>query len=115
MVLRKDQLEISLHEENKLIQTGELRDDNPLDSSDSFHQLCIATRKDDLKGCQEAINAGANINGSDRFDYTPLMLASLCGHYEVAQLLLESGSLCERDTFQGAYTNFDTIMLTQSA
>lgn len=27
--------------------------------------------------------------------------ASLCGHYEVAQLLLESGSLCERDTFQG--------------
>jgi hypothetical protein len=27
--------------------------------------------------------------------------ASLCGHYEVAQLLLESGALCERDTFQG--------------
>ena len=27
--------------------------------------------------------------------------ASLCGHFEVAQLLLESGALCERDTFQG--------------
>ena len=27
--------------------------------------------------------------------------ASLCGHYEVVQLLLESGGLCERDTFQG--------------
>lgn len=27
--------------------------------------------------------------------------ASLCGHYEVARLLLESGALCERDTFQG--------------
>ncbi len=27
--------------------------------------------------------------------------ASLCGHYEVVQLLLESGALCERDTFQG--------------
>jgi hypothetical protein len=26
--------------------------------------------------------------------------ASLCGHYEVVQLLLESGALCERDTFQ---------------
>jgi ankyrin repeat/BTB/POZ domain-containing protein 1 len=25
----------------------------------------------------------------------------LCGHYEVVQLLLESGALCERDTFQG--------------
>lgn len=27
--------------------------------------------------------------------------ASLCGHYELVQLLLESGALCERDTFQG--------------
>ena len=27
--------------------------------------------------------------------------ASLCGHYEVVQLLLESGALCDRDTFQG--------------
>jgi ankyrin repeat and BTB/POZ domain-containing protein 1 len=25
----------------------------------------------------------------------------LCGHFEVVQLLLESGALCERDTFQG--------------
>ena len=27
--------------------------------------------------------------------------ASLCGHFEVVQLLLESSALCERDTFQG--------------
>lgn len=27
--------------------------------------------------------------------------ASLCGHFEVVQLLLDSGALCERDTFQG--------------
>lgn len=27
--------------------------------------------------------------------------ASLCGHYEVVQYLLESGALCKRDTFQG--------------
>src|SRR6266702_8657208 len=27
--------------------------------------------------------------------------ASLCGHYEVVQLLLDSGALCERDTFAG--------------
>ena len=27
--------------------------------------------------------------------------ASLCGHYEVVELLLESGAVCERDTFQG--------------
>lgn len=32
---------------------------------------------------------------------TPQRKASLCGHFEVVQLLLESGALCERDTFQG--------------
>lgn len=29
------------------------------------------------------------------------MQASLCGHYDIVKLLLESGALCERDTFQG--------------
>ena len=32
---------------------------------------------------------------------TPQGKASLCGRFEVVQLLLESGALCERDTFQG--------------
>ena len=101
MVLRKDQLEASLHEEKKLIQNGKLKEENPLDQSESFRSLCNACRKNDLKACQEAITSGANINARDEFDYTPLILASLCGHYEVAQVLLESGALCERDTFQG--------------
>ena len=101
MVLRKDQLEASLHEEKKLIQIGKLKEDNPLDQTEPFRKLCEACRKNDLKACQEAITSGANINARDEFDYTPLILVSLCGHYEVAQLLLESGALCERDTFQG--------------
>ncbi|KAL4958145.1 hypothetical protein BDW69DRAFT_114881 [Aspergillus filifer] len=100
-VLRKDQLEISLHNEKKLINEGAIIDDNPLDLSESFRQLCEACRKGDLKVCQEKIIEGVNINARDPYDYTPLILASLCGHYEVAQLLLESGALCERDTFQG--------------
>ncbi|KAJ5180082.1 hypothetical protein N7492_003292 [Penicillium capsulatum] len=87
-VLRKDQLEISL-------------DDNPLDLSEPFRDLCNACRTGNLKVCQEKITEGVNVNARDAYDYTPLILASLCGHYEVAQLLLESGSLCERDTFQG--------------
>ncbi|KAJ5249154.1 hypothetical protein N7468_000605 [Penicillium chermesinum] len=108
-VLRKDQLEISLHNEKKLIKEGYIKDDNPLDDSEAFRQLCAACRQGDLKVCQEKITEGVNVNARDHYDYTPLILvniytphqASLCGHYEVAQLLLESGALCERDTFQG--------------
>ncbi|KAJ5733103.1 hypothetical protein N7533_013550 [Penicillium manginii] len=100
-VLRKDQLELSLHKEKKLIQEGTIKDDNPLDLSEPFRDLCSACRKGDLKVCQEKITEGVNVNARDLYDYTPLILASLCGHYEVARLLLESGALCERDTFQG--------------
>ncbi|CAG8958056.1 hypothetical protein HYFRA_00000400 [Hymenoscyphus fraxineus] len=101
MSLRKDQLEIQLKEEHQLIQEGKLRDESPLDLSQEFYDLCYACRIGDLKGCQEAITKGVNINARDAFDYTPLILASLCGNYETVQLLLESGALCERDTFQG--------------
>lgn len=117
-VLRKDQLAISLYNEKKLIKEGTIKDDNPLDLSEPFRELCNACRKGDLKVCQEKITEGVNLNARDSYDYTPLILvspvysagrkdhvitqqASLCGHYEVAQLLLESGALCERDTFQG--------------
>ncbi|TAQ89861.1 hypothetical protein B7494_g1833 [Chlorociboria aeruginascens] len=101
MVFRKDQLEVQLKDEHQLIRDGVLRDDSPLDTSEEFRKLCVSCRIGDLKGCQEAIAAGVNINARDTFDYTPLILASLCGHLEVVKLLLESGALCERDTFQG--------------
>ena len=100
-LLRKDQLEKSLHDEKRLIEEGVLKDDNPLDLSESFRILCEACRRGDLKVCQESIQDGVNINAKDQYDYTPLILASLCGNYETVQLLLESGALCERDTFQG--------------
>ncbi|KIW09229.1 uncharacterized protein PV09_00156 [Verruconis gallopava] len=101
MVLNKHQIEASLYAENKDIQSGRLKEENPLDLSDSFRVFCEACRRGDLRVCQEKITEGVNINARDKFDYTPLILASLCGHYEVVQLLLESGALCERDTFQG--------------
>lgn len=100
-IFRKDQIERSLHEERKLIQDGILKEDNPLDTSESFRKLCEACRRGDLKVCQEMIMEGVNIEAKDHFDYTPLILASLCGNYEIVQLLLEAGALCERDTFQG--------------
>ena len=76
MILRKDQLEASLHEEKKLIENGRLKEDNPLDLSASFGKLCEACRRGDLKVCQEMITEGTNINARDQFDYTPLILVS---------------------------------------
>ncbi|TGJ85667.1 hypothetical protein E0Z10_g3092 [Xylaria hypoxylon] len=101
MVIRKHELEAKLKHDLELVQSGVLRDDNPLDSSEEFNELLEACRRGDLKRTQELISAGVNLNGKDKFDYTPLIIASLCGHYELVELLLESGALAERDTFQG--------------
>ncbi|KAI2632739.1 BTB/POZ domain-containing protein [Xylaria nigripes] len=101
MVLRKYELEAKLKDDLELVQNGVLRDDNPLDSSEEFNALLESCRRGDLKRTQELISAGVNLNGKDKFDYTPLIIASLCGHYELVELLLESGALAERDTFQG--------------
>ncbi|KAF2257105.1 hypothetical protein BU26DRAFT_473820 [Trematosphaeria pertusa] len=100
-VKRKHEIEAALATEAQAVSSGRLKEDNPLDTSERFHVFCEACRRGDLKVCQEMIQAGVNINARDRHDYTPLILASLCGHYEVIQLLLENGALCERDTFQG--------------
>ncbi|KAJ9603494.1 hypothetical protein H2200_012272 [Cladophialophora chaetospira] len=89
-LLRKDQLERNLFDERRLIEEGVLKEDNPLDFSVNFQKLCDACRRGDPKLCQEMIQEGTNINAKDQYDYTPLIL-----------LLLESGALCERDTFQG--------------
>ncbi|KAF8250532.1 hypothetical protein K440DRAFT_580705 [Wilcoxina mikolae CBS 423.85] len=81
---------------------GDFRNRNPLDESEQFQQLCQACRRGDVKAVQSLISfEKVNINAVDRFDYPPLTLASLCGHYDVVKLLLENGAICERDTFQG--------------
>ncbi|KAK3336656.1 hypothetical protein B0T19DRAFT_46194 [Cercophora scortea] len=100
MVLRKDQLEAKLRIESELISSGVLRNEHPLDLSDQFAEFLQACRRGDLKRCQELISAGVNINGKDRYDYTPLIIASLCGHFELVQLLLESGALADPDSFE---------------
>lgn len=78
MVLRKDQLEVQLKDEHQQIQDGVLKDESPLDDSPEFFDLCHSCRIGDLKGCQEAIDNGININARDKFDYTPLILVRLC-------------------------------------
>lgn len=79
MVLGKHEIEAALATENKEIQSGRLKEDNPLDSSEEFRLLCEACRRGDLKACQEKLQEGVNINARDRFDYTPLILVSCAG------------------------------------
>ncbi|KAJ1335639.1 ankyrin repeat and BTB/POZ domain-containing protein 1 [Microdochium nivale] len=101
MALRKHEIEVRLKDDLELVRSGVLREETPLDTSDEFNELLQACRRGDLKRTQELISEGVNLNGKDKFDYTPLIIASLCGHYELVRLLLESGALAERDTFQG--------------
>lgn len=119
MVLRKHELEAKLKDDVLLVQSGAIREDNPLDTSSEFEKFLEACRRGDLKTCQELISEGININAKDSFDYTPLIIvgpclhvrfdrctcipqcimfvadvstkASLCGHFELVQLLLEAG------------------------
>ncbi|KAL2158418.1 hypothetical protein VTH06DRAFT_4466 [Thermothelomyces fergusii] len=100
MAIRKFELETKLKDDNQLIRTGVLRNEHPLDTSEEFQEFLQACRRGDLKRCQELISAGVNINAKDQFDYTPLVIASLCGHFELVQLLLESGALADPDSFE---------------
>lgn len=76
---KKYEIEKALHEEHKAIQSGQLKEDSPLDDSEGFRQLCEACRRGDLAVCQSRIQEGTNINARDRFDYTPLILVSALG------------------------------------
>ena len=97
----KHNIEKALAQEKQDIQAGRLKDENHLDKSHDFYLMCEAARRGDLRLAQEQITKGVNINARDEYDYTPLILASLCGHFELVQMLLEQGAKCERDTFQG--------------
>ncbi|OQN97821.1 hypothetical protein B0A48_16131 [Cryoendolithus antarcticus] len=99
--IAKHNIEKALYQETQDIRAGRLKDENPLDKSADFRLLCDAARRGDLRLAQEQITKGVNTNARDEYDYTPLILASLCGHFELVQMLLEQGAKCERDTFQG--------------
>ena len=91
MVLRKDQIEASLHEEKKLIGEGKLKEENPLDVSETFIRLCEACRRGDLKSCQETITEGANINARVRtFRGRSFMLDKYWVTYHLSPKISES-------------------------
>lgn len=66
--------DLQLKSEAQLMKEGIRKDDVPMDTSDEFAELCEACRRGDLRGVQEGIGRGVNINARDEFDYTPLIL-----------------------------------------
>jgi hypothetical protein len=71
---KKFDIQKALATENQAVSSGALKEDNPLDTTETFRQFCEACRRGDLKVCQEMIQAGVNVNARDRHDYTPLIL-----------------------------------------
>jgi hypothetical protein len=68
-----------------------------------FLELLESTRAGDLEKVASLVeNQNCNVNCVDKYDYSPLILASLCGHIHVVKYLLEHGAILERDTFDGA-------------
>ena len=73
--------------------------------NDSVHFLDLlqCTREGDLEKVSSLVeNFNVELNCVDKYDYSPLILASLCGHITIVRYLLEHGAILERDTFDGA-------------
>ncbi|EGV64055.1 hypothetical protein PSN45_003852 [Yamadazyma tenuis] len=69
---------------------------------DTFTNLLYACRTGDLETVAILLDTpNLNVNKTDEWDYSPLILASICGHYEVVELLLQRGAICDRDSFEG--------------
>lgn len=80
-----------------------LENDSDFDLSKAYEDLLMACRAGDLETVDAlTLIPNLDINRVDEWDYSPLILASLCGHLSIVKLLLSRGAVCERDTFEGA-------------
>ncbi|KAI3404778.2 hypothetical protein KGF56_002408 [Candida oxycetoniae] len=71
--------------------------------SDAFNKICMACRTGDYEVVDSLLSTpDLDVNQVDEYDYSPLILSSLCGHIKIVELLLKRGAVCDRDTFQGA-------------
>lgn len=74
-----------------------------VDMNKVFQDLLVACRIGDTDTVDSlTLIPKIDVNQVDEWDYSPLVLASLCGHLSVVELLLARGAVCDRDTFQGA-------------
>lgn len=95
-----NQMPSAIHQTTTLTQTSS---DSTKDLTNVFNELCMSCRSGDIETVDSLLSTPElNINQVDEWDYSPLILASLCGHTKIVELLLSRGAVCDRDTFQGA-------------
>ncbi|ABN67272.2 conserved membrane protein with BTB/POZ domain [Scheffersomyces stipitis CBS 6054] len=95
--------DVSVRPEDRERGFEENGDSPDLQSKKVFSDLCMACRRGDLEAVDALLSTpNLDINQVDEFDYSPLILSSLCGHLPVVELLLSRGAICDRDTFEGA-------------
>lgn len=86
--------------------SGNAKVDKPskavLESSPELEaQLQAMAHDGDLKGVEEAIKSGVDVNGMEEEGRTALMLASFNGHSEVILKLLDAGAVIDRRDVMG--------------
>ena len=56
------------------------------------HELINVVQMNDGEKFSKLIDAGANLEGKDEHDWTPLIMASACGHVDMVNKLIEEGA-----------------------
>ena len=56
-------------------------------------QLISKAENGNVDDVRKLLKNGANANAKDEYGYTPLFLASLCGHVEVVRALLQHDTI----------------------
>ncbi|MCP6606581.1 ankyrin repeat domain-containing protein, partial [Klebsiella pneumoniae] len=58
------------------------------DKKNILHYIASSPAQDRAEIAEEVIRAGADINGGDKYETTPLHLALMCGHLSLCRYLI---------------------------
>ena len=112
----------------KMLEDNKARDfiddEKALELGTKLFDNCLEDRFD-IKKIKELIDMGADVNATDRFGATLLMVASFWGHKEVADLLVENkadvnlcndyGTTALMNTCKKGYTEIAKLLINKGA